>query len=98
MQPVDDHVPVVEATPAATPTAAAIAPCAPEQIGPGGETPTDFANLTLTQDEIDAVTAKNKQFRVATFWQVQADTADLMLAGLNDTWRKYQGCLVLQRR
>ena len=76
-------------TPGATSTAIAVPECQPEQAGPGGEKPTNFADLTLADQEVTAVKALNKNFRVGTFWQVQADTSDLMQAGMRDTWAKY---------
>jgi ribose transport system substrate-binding protein len=82
------------ATPAGTTAASASRPEADAAkiapIGPDGKEGVLASTMTLSPDEIAKLKQKanGKKFRVATFWQVQADTGTLQLRGMRDTFAK----------
>ncbi|MDX6543734.1 MAG: ribose transport system substrate-binding protein [Gaiellaceae bacterium] len=76
-----------------TTAAAATRPAADEStvdaVGPTGDAAVHADTLTLTDDDVQALKAKGKSFKVATFWQVQDQQDTNMMRGMRDTWKKY---------
>jgi ribose transport system substrate-binding protein len=57
-------------------------------IGPDGDKAVHASELAVTPDEVQELKETGKKFRVATFWQVQADTGKLQLRGMRDTFEE----------
>jgi ribose transport system substrate-binding protein len=78
-----------------TDTAAASRPAADASkippIGPDGKKGVLASTMKLTPDDVAALKKKagGRKLRVATFWQVQADTGTLQLRAMRDTFAKY---------
>ena len=62
--------------------------CDPEHEGPRGETPTRAESLEVSEEVAQTLRDSGETFEVATFWQVQADTGDLMMQGMAETWEE----------
>lgn len=56
-----------------------------EAIGPNGEQGVHADTLEITEEDAEALRAKGRDIKIATFWQVQADNGTNMLNGLRDT-------------